>query len=281
MLQRRINMALVYTGLIVAAFVMLFPFVWLLSTSFKYQSHMYTDLPVLIPRDPETGRYYITFENYKLAFHYLKFDVLFKNTLIVAVINTIANTVLNSLAGYAFARINFPYRETLFKLLLTSLMVPGTVLLIPNVYLVKTFGWYDSLWALIVPFCMSVWNVFLYRQAFMNLPRDLEDAARIDGASSFGIYWRIGLPLVKPVLVTTAVFTFLWNYNNFLWPLVVIVSPAKQTLALGLGSLVSASNQKYHLLVASSVVIALPLITLFAILQRHIVKGIMTGGLKE
>ncbi len=279
-LRRRANTFFLYLVLVATTMVMVGPFVWLVFSSLKDKRDMYSIHPTLFSRREDTGRIYITLDNYREAFNFLDFPLLFKNTLTVAVINTLVNLVLNSMAGYAFARIDFPGRDWIFKAMLMSLMVPGTVLLIPNLLMVKTLGMYNTRSALIFPFVMSVYNVFMMRQFFMGVPASLEEAARVDGAGRFRTFFQIVLPLVRPALVTQGVFTFLWNYNNFLWPLVVLIDKKNYTLALGLGSLVTLGNQRYHVLIASSVVVALPLIVLFLIFQRYIVEGIMAGSLK-
>jgi ABC-type glycerol-3-phosphate transport system permease component len=162
-------------------------------------------------------------------------------------------------------------------------MVPGTVMLVPNMIIITQLGMYDSLAALVVPFAMSVYNIFLMRQTFLGFPRELEEAASIDGAGTFRIFWRIALPLARPMLVVLGIMTFMWNYNSFLWPLVVIQSPENDTLAKGLGALVSASAtnaELYPVMLAGAVVVAVPLIVLFLIFQRFIVRGISAGAVK-
>jgi len=171
----------------------------------------------------------------------------------------------------------------LFRATLTSLMVPGTVMLVPNMIIITRLGLYDSLAALVIPFAMSVYNIFLMRQTFLGFPRELEEAAAIDGASAFRIYWTIALPLARPMLVVLGILTFMWNYNSFLWPLVVIQSPENDTLAKGLGSLVSASAtnaELYPVMLAGAVIVAVPLILIFLVFQRFIVKGIAAGAVK-
>lgn len=271
-----------YIGLILFALVLVFPFIWLLSSSFKESKDIFSTTFELIPKK-EDGSFYFTLENYKQAFEYLDFPMLFKNTLIVAVVNTALNLYLNGLAGYAFARMRFKGRDVIFKIILTAMMVPGTVLLVPNMIIVNKLGFYDSLAALILPFFISIYNIFMMRQHFMSLPRELEEAAVMDGAGWFKIFNKIALPLSKPILVVLGIFTFMWNYNNFLWPLVVINSSEKYTLALGLGALLTSGGQsaeKYPIMIAASVIVALPLIVLFFIFQKHIMKGITAGSVK-
>ncbi|MFP7299928.1 carbohydrate ABC transporter permease [Neobacillus niacini] len=273
---------LLYGFLILIAVILLGPFIWLVSASFKESKDIFSTTFTLFPQR-EDGSIYFSFENYTGAIEYLQFGSLFVNTLIVSVVTTIINLFFNSLAGYSFARLKFKGRDLIFKLMLTSMMVPGTVLLVPNMIIINKLGLYDSLGALMVPFLMSVYNIFLMRQHFLSLPRELEESAIIDGAGWFTVFWKIAMPLAKPICVVLGIFTFMWNYNNFLWPLVVINSPENYTLALGLGALISASNtsaENYPLMIAGAVVVSLPLIIIFALFQKHIMKGINVGGVK-
>lgn len=267
-------------GLLVVLF--LGPFVWLLSSSFKTNSGIFSTQFSLIPRD-DAGNLYLNFDNYKNAIDYLNLGVLFINTFIIATVNTLTNLFLNSLAGYAFARLSFKYRDQVFKIMLMSMMVPGTVMLVPNMIIINKMGLYDNLTALVLPFMMSVYNIFLMRQSFLSFSKELEEAAVMDGASIFRVFWSIALPLVKPTLVVLGITTFMWNYNNFLWPLVILNSPENNTLALGLGSLISASStnaELYPVMLAGSVLVSLPLILIFLRFQKHIIKGINVGGVK-
>jgi ABC-type glycerol-3-phosphate transport system permease component len=262
--------------------IMVFPFIWLVSSSFKESRGIFATTFSLLPRDPDTGEISFTLNNYKAAFAYVSFGKYFANTLIVAVSNTIANLVFNAMAGYSFARLRFKGKGFMFNFILASMMIPATVMLVPNMIIINKLGLYGSLSALIVPFFMSVYNVFLMRQHFLSMPREIEESGIMDGASWYIIFWRIALPLARPLLVLLSIFTFMWNYNNFLWPLIVINDPDRYTLALGLGSLISAtrSADMYPIMIAGSVIVALPLIILFLFLQKHIIKGINVGGVK-
>ncbi|MDX8366146.1 carbohydrate ABC transporter permease [Cytobacillus sp. IB215665] len=278
----KLDRIFLYIFLSIFAVILVGPFIWLASSSFKESKDIFSTTFSLLPRHDD-GSIYFSFDNYKYAFEYLNLGTLFFNTLFVAVIATFVNLILNSLAGYAFARLNFRGREVIFKILLVSLMIPSTVLLVPNMIIVNQLGLYDTLWALILPFTMSVYNVFLMRQHFYSLSKELEEAAIIDGASWFTIFWKIAMPLAKPILVILGIFTFMWNYNNYMWPLVVITTPENYTLSLGLGALISAADKNaelYPVMIAGSVMVALPLIIVFLFLQKHIMKGINIGGVK-
>lgn len=282
MIARRISRVALYAFLFFLVALLVGPFLWLTLASFKDGSQILSADAPLLPLD-ENGAVQFKLDNYVVAFDYLQLNTLFLNTFIVATVATAFNLFFNSLAGYAFARIAFRGRETIFRLVLASLMVPGTVMLVPNMIIINQLGLFDSLGALIVPFVMSVYNIFLMRQTFLGFPRELEEAAIIDGASAFRVFWTIAMPLARPMLVVLGITTFMWNYNNFLWPLVVIQSPENGTLSLGLGSLVSASAtnaELYPVMLAASVVISVPLIIIFLVFQKHIVKGIAAGALK-
>jgi len=282
--RRRIRpeRAVLYVFLGILVIVLVGPFLWLTLSSFKEGRAIFAPDLSFLPID-EDGNISFTLNNYTYAFDYLQAGTLFSNTFFVAIVATAINLFFNSLAGYAFARIKFKGRELLFRIVLTSLMVPGTVMLVPNMITVTKLGLYDTLAALVVPFAMSVYNIFLMRQTFLGFPRELEEAAVIDGAGTFRVFWMIALPLVRPTLVVLGIMTFIWNYNSFLWPLVVIQSPENDTLALGLGKLVSASARNaelYPVMLAGAVIVAVPLIVIFLIFQRFIVKGIGAGAIK-
>lgn len=282
MIGKKTERILTYFFLCLFVIILVFPFIWLLSSSFKDSRGIFSPVFSLIPRDSDTGGISFTLDNYKSAIEYMNFPVLFFNTFLVAIINTVTNTFLNSLAGYSFARLRFKGRELLFRLILTSMMIPGTVLLVPNMIIINKLGLYDHLGALVVPFVMSVYNIFLMRQHFLTLPRELEESGIVDGASWYTVFLKIALPLARPILVTLGIFTFMWNYNNFLWPLVVINSSENYTIALGLGALLSTLKQaeNYPIMIATSVIVAVPLIVIFMFLQKHIMKGISAGGVK-
>ncbi len=272
----------VYVILIAISITFIFPFVWLVASSFKITSDIFSPTFSLIPKD-ENGIFSLNYQNYVSAFDYLQFGTIIVNTVIVCVSCTVLNLVLNSLAAYAFARLEFKGRDLLFKISLTAMMIPGTVLLIPNLMLINKLGLYDTLGALILPFAMSVYNIFLLRQQFLSLSTEIEEAALLDGASRIVIFSRIALPLVKPMLVVLGITTFMWNYNNFLWPLVATQSPELFTLARSLGDLVAAGGsnpQLYPIMLAGAVIVSAPMLIAFFILQKYIVEGISLGGVK-
>ena len=272
----------VYAVLILLTVTFLFPYVWLISSSFKSTQAIFNPEFHLLPIDPE-GNMQFVITNYTQAFDYLNLGTVFKNTLIVCVANTVLNLFLNSLAGYAFARIPFKGRGPVFAVMLMSMMVPGTVMLIPNYIIINELGMYDTLFALICPYIMSVYNIFLMRQQFFAFSKVLEEAAELDGAGLFRTFVVIALPLVTPMLVVLGITTFMWNYNNFMWPLVATQSESVFTLARSLGSLVSAGSNNvnlYPVMLAGAVIVSLPMIVVFFVLQKYIIGGISVGAVK-
>ena len=274
---------LMYAVLILLALSFIFPYVWLISASFKEPAQIFSPVFSLLPRDAN-GNIRFVLSNYASAIEYLNLSQVFGNTMIVCVVNTVLNLFLNALAGYAFARIQFKGREIIFKLMIASMMVPGAIMTIPNLIISRTLLIDDTLIVLILPFIMSIYNVFLMRQQFLGLNKEIEEAAIMDGAGHFRIFFTIALPLVSPMLVVLGITTFMWNYNNFMWALVATQSPDVFTLARSLGSLISAGQNNpsmYPQMLAGSVIVSAPLIIIFFALQRFVLQGINIGGVKE
>lgn len=272
-----------YVILTLLAFAFIFPYLWLISNSFKEPAAIFSaEQFSLIPRDVN-GKIKLVFSNYKNAIEHLNLGQVFLNTLIVCGVNTVVNLFLNALAGYAFARLKFKGRDFTFRVMILSIMIPGTIMTIPNLLICRLLKIDDTLLVLILPFIMSVYNVFLMRQQFYNLPDELEEAAILDGAGPFKIFFKISLPLVTPMMVVLGITTFMWNYNNFLWTLVAIQSPENFTLARSLGDLVSAGGSNpsmYPIMLAGSVLVSLPLVIIFFALQKYIVGGLSSGAVK-
>jgi multiple sugar transport system permease protein len=282
--HRRIRASRVisYIVLTLLAITFIFPYLWLLSSSFREPSAIYSTFS-LLPLNSQ-GHFELVIANYANAIDYLHLGKVFLNTLIVCTVNTVVNLFLNALAGYAFARLQFKGKRVIFFLITLSIMVPGTVMTIPNLLICRFLGIDDSLWVLILPFIMSVYNVFLMRQQFYGLPKEIEEAAVVDGASPLRIFFSICLPLVAPMMVVLGITTFMWNYNNFLWSLVAIQSEEYFTLARSLGDLVSSGTgtaSMYPVMLAGSVIVSAPLIVIFFAAQKYIIGGIAEGGVKE
>jgi multiple sugar transport system permease protein len=273
--------------LLIGAAAMLLPFAWMLSTSLKPPDQLFTIPPTWIPRT-------LVWDNYVKAMGAGNFGRYAANSLTLAVANMLTNVGLSALAGYAFARLKFPGRGVLFVLVLATLMVPYQVTIIPQFVIVRHIpffggndalgeggiGWINSYWGLIVPGAVGAFGIFLLRQFFETLPRELEDAARIDGAGEFRIFWQIMLPLATPAVATLAVFSFQAGWNAFFWPLLITTTDDMRTIQLGLTVFVQQYSTQWDQLMAATVVATLPIIAVFAIGQRLLVRGIAFTGLK-
>lgn len=257
------------------AVVMLLPFLWLVSSSLKLEQRVFQYPPQWIP-DP------IRWINYYDALTIKPFHVYFKNTMIIAVFNQIAILLTASFCAYGFARIEFPGRNFWFGIVLATMMLPYFVVMVPHFVIFSRLGWIDTFLPLTVPYFFGggAFNIFLFRQFFLTLPKELSDAARIDGCSEFGIYWRIILPLSTPALITVSIFTFLYTWNDFIGPILYLSSPDNHTVALGLSAFRGVMRNQWHLLMAASTTMTLPVIILFFILQRYFIKGVVMSGLK-
>lgn len=258
--------------LLPTAILMLMPFVWMVSTSLKSVGAVFEYPPSFIP-DP------IRWDNYRRLFEVLPFARFFLNSLLVASAVTALHLVSSSLAAYAFARLRFPGRDALFMGYLATLMIPAQVVIIPNFILLRYLGWIDTYQALILPAAFNAFGTFLLRQYFLTIPFELEDAAVVDGASHFQIFRNVILPLAGPALSALAIFTFLFNWNSFLYPLVVTNSTEMSTLTVGLNTLQGQYNTAWTLLMAGSVVALLPVLTVFVFAQRYFIKGITLTGI--
>ena len=264
--------------LIVGAIIMIAPFAFLISSSLKVETQVF-QYPIQWIPDP------VRWMNYVDALTQKPFLQYFTNTMIIVIFNQIAVLVTSSLCGYGFARINFPGRNFWFGVALATMMLPYYVTMVPQFILFSRLGWMDSFLPLTVPFFFGggAFNVFLFRQFFRTLPEDLSDAARMDGCSEFGIYWRIFVPLSTAVFITVAIFTFMASWNDFIGPLLYINSPAKFTVALGLAtyrSMMGVGRTRWDLLMAASVAMTGPIVLLFFILQRYFIKGVVMSGIK-
>ena len=258
--------------LVPLAILMVTPLLWMVLTSIQTPDEARRFPPVL-----PSG---IHWQNYTDALHAAPFGRFFLNTAVVTGATVIGNLVLCSLAGYAFARLRFFGRDVLFVLFLATLMIPFQVVMIPIFLIMRHLGLVDTLGALILPNLVTPFGIFLMRQFFRTLPVELEEAARIDGCSRLGTLIRIVIPLSGPALATLAVITFLWNWNDFLWPLVVIQSDHNMTLQLGLSTFQGAHSTAWTLLMAGNVLAVLPMLAAFLLAQRHFVNSIASAGIK-
>ena len=258
--------------LIAGSVVMLLPFAWMLSTSLKTPAETFAYPPIWIPSK-------VAWDNYTRTVAAMPFGRFYLNSLIVTVSVTVLQILVSSLAAFAFARLRFRGREALFLLYLATLMIPFQVTMIPNFIVVRTLGWYDTYQALILPPAFSAFSTFLLRQYFRGIPRDLDEAARIDGASSFRIWWSVILPLSGPVLAALAIFVSLNTWNDFLWPLIVTNSQEMRTLPVGLSAFQGQYKTDWNLLMAGSVIAMLPILIVYIIGQRWFIRGITLSGL--
>lgn len=263
----------IHAILIAGALLMVGPFLWMLLTSVKSLGESTQVPPVIFPSQPR-------WSNYSEVVQTLPFLKFYQNTILMTAGRTIGQLVMCSLAAYAFARIEFPGRNVLFMLILSVLMIPGHVFLIPQYLIMRDLGWLNSLQALIVPGLFSAFGTFMLRQSFMSLPRELEEAAKLDGANHFQIYSRIMLPLTKSGLIALAIFTILWSWNDLIWPLVVNDLPDKMTLSAGLASLQGQHMTNYPVVMAGAVLATWPMLVMFVFLQRYFIEGIAITGSK-
>jgi len=264
----------VHLLLLLGLAITLAPFIWMISTSFKSSESVFTFPPQWIPKNPTT-------EQYRALFREVNFLQFFKNSVIVAFGITLFSLFLNSLGGFAFAKYKFPGREKIFALLLATLMVPAQITMIPVFLMLKTIGLINSYWGLIIPAGASAFGIFLMRQFITTIPNDLIESARIDGCSEFRIYWTIILPLCKPVVAALGIFTFMGSWNAFLWPLIVMIKENMYTLPVALANLSGQYATKFGLLMAGAVVVVAPVIIVFIIAQRYVIKGVAVTGLKQ
>jgi len=264
---------IVHTVLIVGAVAMIFPFVWQTLTAFKTFQQSVAVPPVVIP-DPWV------WTNFGEVFESMPFAQMFANSVLLTIGRTVGQVVLCTMAGYGFARIPFKGRNVVFVLFLSVLMVPSQLYLLPQYEIIQTLGWLNTLQALIVPGIFSAFGTFLMRQFFMSMPAELEEAARIDGASPWQTFWMVMLPLAKPGIIALVVFTVLWSWNDLLWPLVVTTDPEKMPLSVGLSQLVGLHSTDYPVLMAGALLATLPMLVTFMFLQKQFIQGIAFSGSK-
>jgi multiple sugar transport system permease protein len=266
-----------YLLLAAIGITMVLPLVWMISTSLKEPQAVFTLTPQWIPRP-------VHWASYVEIWRVVPFLRFFLNSVVVAVCVTAGHVFSSACAAYAFARLRFPGREPVFFAYIATMMIPGSVTIIPVFILMKWFGWIDTYWALIVPGIFNAFGTFLLRQFFLTIPQDLEDAAKIDGASPFRIFWRIILPVSKPALAALTIATFMGNWQSFMWPLLVVDSVEKKTLPIGLAyfqELYQFASPNWPLLMAGSLVAMLPIVLLFIFNQRFFLQGIRLTGVQR
>uniref|UniRef100_A0A832I461 Carbohydrate ABC transporter permease n=1 Tax=Pseudothermotoga hypogea TaxID=57487 RepID=A0A832I461_9THEM len=265
---------LTYAILILVALTMLIPFIWMVSTSLMDKMEVFQFPPKFIPNQPK-------WSNYKNALTIVPFNRYFINSTIMVVTVVPVQLLFCAMAAYAFSRMSFPGRDSIFWMFLSTMMIPGIVTLIPSFLIVKALNWIDTYWALIVPSFFSVWGTFLLRQFFLTLPKNLEDAARIDGASEWMIFWRIVLPLSKPALATLGIFAFMGTWKAFMWPLLVTRTDKMRTVEVGIAYFKTQFEVNWPYQMAAAVTVMIPIIVIFLIAQKYFVEGIALTGMKE
>ncbi len=264
-----------YTVLIVLALLFISPLLFMIATSFKTRIESGSIPPTWIPREP-------TIQAYETVLGTPGTPVLrwFANSMFAAAAHAVLVVITSALAAYPLARMEFRGKKIVFGLIVATLFVPPVILIIPNYLIVWKLQWLDTLIAVIIPTAASAFGVFFLRQFFLSLPRELEEAALIDGANRFQTFMRVILPLSRPALVTLALLAFLTNWNDFLWPIYVLFSPEQQTLPAGLANLQNANSVRYDLLMAGAVVASVPVLLLYVFAQRFIIEGVSRSGLK-
>lgn len=273
--QKVINRIVIYTILIAISLCVIAPMLWMLSTAFKPKSQWFLPEIYWIPKTITTANFDALFGNRSLPI-----GRWFVNSLMISSAITLLVLVVDSLAGYAYARLEFPGRKLLFGLLLATLFLPSIMFLVPNFLTVANVGLLNNPLGVILPAIAGVFGVFFMRQFFESIPREIEEAARIDGASSFQTFFHIALPLSKPALATLAVITFLGAWNDFLWPLLILKDRTLMTLPPGLRQLQGAYTSEYGQMMAGAAVTAIPVLIIYIALQRYIVESVASSGVK-
>lgn len=263
-----------YLFLTATALAVMLPFIWMVSTSLKGQKEVFTYPPTWLPKDWR-------WLNYMDAWRGAMFSRYFFNSVFVAVAVTLGQIITCSMAAYAFARMRFKGKDLVFALFLSTTMISTQVTLVPSYLVMKTLGWLDSYKALIVPFLTSPFAIFIMRQSFMTIPRELEEAARLDGCGRVRFLVQILLPLSKPVIAAQALFAFMGNWNSYMWPLIITTSKELRTLQIGLRYFVNQEGgTQWGLFMAAAVLVSLPVIVIYFTVQKQFVEGIATTGLK-
>lgn len=265
----------IYLFLIIMSIIFLMPMLWMLSTSLKPQKEWFSKTIAWIPQTITTGNYTKLLNNPTVPI-----GRWFLNSTMVATVTTVLILVIDSMAAYAYARMEFRGRKFLFALLLATLFLPGIMFVVPNFLTVNRLGLLNNYAGVIMPGLAGVFGVFFLRQFFESLPKDLEEAAQLDGATPFQTFFYVALPLAKPALATLGIITFLGSWNDFLWPLLILKDRSLQTLPPGLSTLKGAYTSEYGQMMAGAVITAVPVLIIYIVLQRYIVQSVASTGLK-
>ncbi len=276
--RRFLSASLLHLLLVLVSLSMVLPFVWMVLTSLKTLDE--TGDPSWLPRAAQWNNYLKVFQTDPTQTGGVQFGRWYYNSIFVASWMTFLQVLTSSMAAFSFSRLSWPGRDKIFFLYLSTMMLPGLVMMIPNYQIMIELGWIDSFVGLVVPSAFSAFGVFLLRQFMLTIPSSLDEAAEIDGASKWQIFWDIILPLSRPGLITLTIFTFMGAYHSFFWPLVMLKSAHRYTLPIGLLYFDSSRGQETHLLMAAVTMSVLPLIVVFVLLQKYLVKGIQLGAVK-
>ena len=274
--MRKLRIIFGYSILVLIAFSMLYPFFAMVSLSLADNSEIFSNVGKIFPTN-------LTLDNYRNVFKDIPLSLYFFNSLVVALIATIGQVIFASLAGYAFARMRFKYRDALFLIILITMLIPPQVNIIPLFFLMREMHLIDTYQALILPALFGGFGIFLMRQYFLGLPKDLEESAKIDGCNLFTTFFKIALPLALPTVATLAIFTFVTTWNSFMWPLIVTNSEGMRTLPVGL-AIYKGSFREITLwgeLLACSVICSIPVIGVFLLGKKYFISDILQGGVKE
>ncbi|MBC2024686.1 carbohydrate ABC transporter permease [Listeria booriae] len=263
-----------YTIIILGGVIMVLPFIWMVSTAFKSGAANMVLPPQFIPNEPTWSNFERVFEMFPM----LQFLV---NSIVVAIVTTVGQMLFCSMAAYAFARIEFWGRDKLFLLYLATMMVPAQVTMIPQFILMKQLGWLDSYTGLIVPGLFGVFGTFLLRQAFMGIPKELDEAVFMDGGNHFTVFRKVILPLAKPTFATLGILTFMQSWNSYLWPLIVTSSQEMATLPLGLSLLQGRYGTDFGLMMAGVLISVIPILAVYLFAQKYFIQGMTMSGMKE
>lgn len=269
-----INHLIVHLILLAGVAVVVFPFLWMILTSFKTSGEAMKIPPTIFPEK------FVTTAYHTIVSSAIPFGTVYMNTIISTVVTTIVQIAFCSMAGYAFGRIDFPFKNAIFVLILSVLMVQGQIFLIPQYQIIQKMGLLDTIPALFMPNLFSAFGTFLLRQFFMSLPKELEEAAIVDGCGRFRIFGQIMLPLVKPGIVALAIFTIKFAWNDFMWPLIVNTSMEKMTLGPALSTLQGQYTTEYPMQMAGAVLAVVPLIVIFFLFQKQFIEGVAQSGIK-
>ena len=277
-----------YISACLIAVCTIYPFFWMIATSFKTMPEIYTRPLSLIPVT-------VTFENYIDVLTTVPFFLYFKNSLIITVAGVLTNVFFGALAGYSFAKLDFKGKKTIFMILLSSMMIPAIVTMVPQFVVLRKFpfvgnnnwlgqggrGFINSYWAIILPGAVGVYAVFFMKQFFETLPDDLAESARIDGCKEFRVFWSIYLPLITPAAITLGILTFQAGWNNFMWPLIVLNDSSKYTIQIGLSLFKNNFSLNYGAMMAGTFFSTIPVLLIFVFAQRYFIEGIALSGMKE